>query len=66
MAYAVVKSLAVIGEKLTSLFQMSLQLTRVKVTANKMNREILKRSAMIDFLLPTWLIQTPELKRKKF
>ena len=53
MAYALVKSLAVIGQKLTSLFQMSLQLTCVKVTANKMNREILKRSAMIDVLLPT-------------
>ena len=65
MAYTLVKSLAVIGQKLTSLFQMSLQLTCVKVTANKMNREILKRSAMIDFLLPTWLIQTPELKREK-
>ena len=45
---------------------MSLQVTCVKVTANKMNKEILKRSAMIDFLLPTWLSQTPELKRKKF
>ena len=66
MAYALVKSLAVIGQKLTSLFQMSLQVTCVKVTANKMNKEILKRSAMIDFLLPAWLIQTPELKRKKF
>ena len=52
MAYALVKSLAVIGQKLTSLFQMSLHVTCVKVTANKMNREILKRSAMIDFLLP--------------
>ena len=65
MAYALVKSLAVIGQKLTSLFQMSLHVTCVKVTANKMNKEILKRSAMIDVLLPAWLIQTPESKREK-
>ena len=53
MDYALVKSLVINRTKLTSLFQMSLQVTCVKLTANKMSKEILKRSAMIDFLLPT-------------